>query len=91
LGKADISDECYMYLGDKSGQLYVTRHKDKAYREDCCVPVFKQSSLCVMVWECINLGWKGPLVVLEYPGGKGGGMTAARYCEQVLEVYLKDI
>lgn len=30
-------------------------------------------------------GWKGPLVVLDYPGGKGGGMNAKQYCEQVLE------
>jgi transposase len=35
-------------------------------------------------------GWKGPLVVLEYPGGKGGGMNTARCREQVLEGVLKD-
>jgi hypothetical protein len=86
-----FSDECYVYLGNKSGRIYITRRKDEAYEKDCCIPVFKQSSLRVMVWGCIGLGWKGPLVVLEYSGGKGGGMTAARYREQVLEAYLKDI
>jgi DDE superfamily endonuclease len=30
-------------------------------------------------------GHKGPLVVLEYPGGKGGGMNSEWYCEQVLK------
>jgi hypothetical protein len=35
-------------------------------------------------------GRKGPLVVLEYPGGQGGGMNSARYQEQVLEGALKD-
>jgi hypothetical protein len=35
-------------------------------------------------------GRKGPLVVLEYPGGKGGGMNTRRYCEQVLEGVLLD-
>ena len=35
-------------------------------------------------------GRKGPLVVLEYPGGKGGGMNSKRYCEQVLEGALGD-
>jgi transposase len=44
-----------------------------------------------MIWSCIGLGWKGPIVVLDYPGGKGGGMTAKRYQEQVLEAVLKDI
>ena len=40
---------------------------------------FKQSSIRVMVWGCIMNGQKGPLVVLEYPGGKGGGMNSSRY------------
>lgn len=33
-------------------------------------------------------GRKGPLVALEYPGGQSGGMTAARYQEQVLKGVL---
>jgi transposase len=33
-------------------------------------------------------GRKGPLVVLEYPGGRGGGMTGKRYISQVLEAHL---
>lgn len=36
-----------------------------------------------------NGGKKGPLVVLEYPGGKEGGMNAKRYQEQVLEGALR--
>lgn len=35
-------------------------------------------------------GRKGPLVVLEYLGGKGRGMNMKRYCEQVLEGVLLD-
>ena len=35
-------------------------------------------------------GRKGPLIVLEYPGGQGGGMTAARYQEQILDGVLLD-
>jgi hypothetical protein len=39
-----------------------------------------------MTWGCIAEGQKGPLVVVEYPGGKGGGMNSEskRYQEQVL-------
>ena len=37
-----------------------------------------------MVWGCIAYGKKGPLIVLEYPDGKGGGMTALCYQQQVL-------
>jgi hypothetical protein len=43
-----------------------------------------------MVWGCILRGRKGPLIVLEYPGGKGGGMNFKRYQEQVLEGVLKE-
>jgi hypothetical protein len=38
-----------------------------------------------MVWGIIMRDAKGPLVILEYPGGWGSGMTASRYIEQVLE------
>lgn len=68
----------------------MTRTKDKEFDEDCLVPTFKQSNIWIMVWGCIMKGRKGPLVALEYPGGQGGGMTAARYQEQVLEGVLLD-
>ena len=55
------------------------------YLDECLVPTFKQLPVHIMVWGCIMEGRKGPLVVLEYPGGKGGGMNSKRYCEQVLE------
>lgn len=53
--------------------------------QDCLVPTFKQSSIRVMIWGCIMMGKKGPLVVLEYLQGKGGGMNTAWYKAQVLE------
>lgn len=84
------SDECYVYLGDDRGRVYVTRRADEEYDEDCLVPTFKQSAVRVMVWGCIMKGRKGPLIVLEYPGGKGGGMNSVRYQEQVLDGVLRD-
>ena len=82
------SDECYVYIGDNHGKIYVTRCADEVLNEDCLVPTFKQSSVRVMVWACIMKGRKGPLIVLEYPGGKGGGMNSARYKDQVLDGVL---
>jgi len=35
-------------------------------------------------------GKKGPLLVLEYSGGKGGGMNTKRYCDQVLRGVLEE-
>jgi hypothetical protein len=82
------SDECYIQHGDKPGQVFVTRRAGEEFDENCVIPSFKQSSVRVMVWGWIALDWKGPLVILEYPGGHGGGMTAARYVEQVLEAHV---
>jgi transposase len=73
-----------VYLGDNHGCIYVTWSTDEEFNEECLVPTFKQSTVCVMVWGCIIEGMKGPLVVLEYPGGRGGGMNSKCYQEQVL-------
>ncbi|KAJ3527972.1 hypothetical protein NMY22_g9584 [Coprinellus aureogranulatus] len=72
------SDECYVHLDDTSGRIWVTRKADEKYDENCMVPTFKQSSVRAMVWGCMMQGKKGPLVALEYPGGKGGGMNSQR-------------
>lgn len=84
------SDECYVYIGDSGGTVWVTRSADEEFDENCLVPTFKQSPIRVMVWGCIMEGRRGPLVVLDYPGGKGGGMTAVRYQQQVLDGPLHD-
>ena len=76
-GKVIWSDVCYIYLGDDRRNVYVTRHANKELNEDCLVPTFKLSLVRVMVWACIMKGRKGPLIVLEYLGGKGGGMNSA--------------
>ena len=52
------SDECYVYIGDTKGRVYVTRQPDEVLKEDCLVPSFKQSSLQVMIWGCIIKGEK---------------------------------
>ena len=84
------SDECYIYMDDRKGRVYVTRRPDEVFLQDCLIPSITQSSVRVMVWGAIMDGVKGPLVVLEYPGGKGGGMNSARYREQVLNGVLKE-
>ncbi len=84
------SDECYVYIGDNRGTVWITQTAEEEFNENCLVPSFKQSPIRVMVWGCIMEDRKGPLVVLDYPGGKGGGMTAARYQSQILDGPLHD-
>ncbi|KAF8975147.1 hypothetical protein BDQ17DRAFT_1179538, partial [Cyathus striatus] len=59
-----FSDECYICLNDKSHCVFVTRCPNKEFIQDCLVPTFKQSPVCIMVWACIISGRKGPLLVL---------------------------
>ena len=84
------SDECYVYLGDNCGRIFITRRPGEEFRDDCCVAKFTQSSVRVMVWACIMKSRKGLFIVLEYPGEVGGGMNSARYQQQVLDGDLKD-
>ena len=84
------SDEVYVVLGDQKGSVFVTRNLQEEFHKDCVIPKFKQSNLQIMAWSCIMKGKKGPVVVLDYLGGQEGGMTAARYQEQVLEKVVHD-
>lgn len=79
------TDECYVMLGDKRGCVYVTRRPDEEFDDNCTIKTFTRSSVKVMVWACIMEGVKGPLVVLDYPRGPGGGFNTERYQEQVLD------
>jgi hypothetical protein len=56
----------------KNRFIGMVQRPDEPSDENCVVAKFNQSSICVMVWGCIAWGRKGPLVVLEYPGGKEG-------------------
>ena len=42
-------DECYVYIGDDQGTVWVTRAVDEEFDENCIIPTFKQSSLRVMI------------------------------------------
>ncbi|KAJ7223803.1 hypothetical protein C8J57DRAFT_1094172 [Mycena rebaudengoi] len=79
------SDEAYVCLDDKKGRVWVTWKPGEELLDECCVPVLPQNPICAMVWGVIAKGFKGPLIVLQYPSGKGRGMTARQYIQQVLE------
>ena len=39
------SDECYVYLGDDRGTVWVTRTAEEEFDENCIIPTFKQSTI----------------------------------------------
>ena len=78
------SDECMIILDDYLGPRYVTQAPDKKYTLECSQPMFLKSKTCIMVWGCIAYNAKGPLIFLDLPGGRGGGLTGSQYIEQVL-------
>lgn len=84
-GRIFFTDETYIFVSGKHTSAYVTRHRGDGYRRGKTRPTFTQPRTGVMVWACVALGKKGPNIVLDFPGGKGGGMNGLRYQEQVLE------
>lgn len=89
-GNVLYTDETYIGMGDTAGDIYITRRPAEILKDECTVPSFTQSSVRVMVWGCIAIDHKGPLIILEYPGGEKGGMNAARYQAQVLDPVVED-
>lgn len=85
-----FSDECYVHVGGSTGTIYVSRTPQEADLQECFMPHFDQSPVKVMVWACIMYDCKGPIVVLDYPGGRGGGMNSQRYQDQALTNGLLD-
>lgn len=84
------SDESWVYVAGSSGTIYVTRAPDEQDLEECMDPQFEKSKTKVMIWACIMWNCKGPVVALEFPGGRGGGMNSDRYQTQVLEPVLSE-
>lgn len=84
-GRIFFTDETYVFVSGKQTSDFVTRRRGEGYRRGKTRPTFTQPRTGVMVWACVALGRKGPITVLDFPGGKGGGMNASRYQEQVLE------
>ena len=56
------TDESYIRLNGKGGQVWVTRQADEEYHEDCLVPRFYKKN-SVMIWGGIC--------------GAGGGVSPA--------------
>lgn len=85
------SDESYFNIGDNKGRIYVTRRPDETYADDCVIWSFNQSTVRAMVWGCFAYNYKGPLIILDYPGGASGGMNSQRYIEQVLDATVSNV
>lgn len=84
-GRVFFTDEMYVIVGGSNLDDYVTWRPGKAYAPRKTKPMFTQPPTGVMIWACVALGKKGPIAVMEYPGGRGGGMNASCYQDQVLE------
>jgi len=82
------SDKCYVHLRDDRGWIYITHCPSKILLRNVS---FRPSSdhLCVSWFGIPSWRKERALIVLEYPGGRGGGMNSKCYQEQVLDGVLK--
>lgn len=84
-------DKSYFNIGNNKGQIYVIRCPDKTYADDCVIWFFNQSTVLAMVWGCFAYNYKGPFIILDYPGGASGGMNLQWYIDQVLDATVSNV
>lgn len=84
-------NKSYFNFGDNKSQIYITQRLDETYADDCVIWSFNQSTVQAMVWGCFAYNYKGPLIILDYPGGASGGMNSQRYIDQVLDATVSNV
>ena len=82
------TNESYIRLNGKGGRVWVTRHAQEEFHEDCLVPKF-QNKNSVMIWGAIcgaSGGTTSPVVVWQKQDW--GNINAQTYCEHVISPVL---
>ena len=100
-GKVIFTDETRLELGERPGRRYITRRPGEEFLLENIQPTFKSGRQSIMLWGCIAVGKKGPLVRLrlgQEAAGEGeggskksgkGGLDGPRYVRQILKGPLK--
>jgi hypothetical protein len=70
-GEVIWTDESRFEVGFHGGTCWVYRAVDEVDSEECLLPSFKSGRTSIMIWGSIQLGNKGPMVILPNSGLKG--------------------
>lgn len=82
-GEVIWTDESRFEVGFHGGTCWVYRAIDEVDKEECLLPSFKSGRTSIMIWGSIQLGHKGPMVILPR-----GGLKGKEYVKFVIEPAL---
>jgi hypothetical protein len=84
-----FSDESRYCISTADGRKRVWRRRGEQFSDYCVVKRDSWVGPCIMVWVDIGLVRKlGPVVFQNIGAGRGNGVTAARYIDQVLQPHI---
>ena len=84
-----FSDESRYCISTADGRARVWRRQGERYNDNCVMETDPWGGPSIMVWGGIGLFSKlGPVVFQNLGPGRGNGVTAARYIDQVLRPHV---
>ena len=84
-----FSDESRYCISTTDGRTRVWRRQGERYNDNCVMETDPWGGPSIMVWGGIGLNSKlGPVVFQNLGPGRGNGVTAARYRDQVLTPHV---
>lgn len=84
-----FSDESRYCISTADGRTRVWRRRGERYADNCMMETNVWGGPNIMVWGGIGLNHKlGPLVFQNLGPGRGNGVNAARYTDQVLRPHV---
>ncbi|KAH8145963.1 uncharacterized protein LAJ45_10105 [Morchella importuna] len=88
-GEVIWTDESRFEVGFHGGTCWVCRAPGEEDMSECLLPTFKSGRTSVMIWASIQLGNKGPMVILP-TGGLGGKQYVELIVEPALHPFYKE-
>ena len=84
-----FSDESRYCISTEDGRTRVWRRRGERFNDDCMLERDPWGGPSIMVWGGIGLNSKlGPVIFQNLGPGRGNGVTAVRYIDQVLRPHV---
>ncbi len=84
-----FSDESRYCVSNSDGRVRVWRRRGERYRDACVMERDPWGGQSIMVWGAIGLNQRiGPHLFQNVGAGRGNGITAQRYVDQILRPHI---
>lgn len=84
-----FTDECRFCLSRADGRVRIWRRRGERYNDGCVIERDRWGGESIMVWGGMALNHlEGPIIFQNLGPGRGNGVTAQRYIDQILTPYI---